>query len=132
MPNVIYPGKIYPPGPGRTALHCVDCGIEKGPMMCPPCAERLAEDIVEHISAKNDKPTLNLYEVEIEPVETHHTRGDWKYVMVLSTNEKSAADSALDILGLADHRKFLTWTVNECEGPFVKGSILSVKTIPVI
>lgn len=77
-----------------------------------------------------DKPTLKLFEITIDPVETHHYMGDWKYVMVLSTDEDSAVDSAFNYLVIPNGRADLTWNVREFNGPFVKGTILSSKTVP--
>ena len=51
--------------------------------------------------------------------------------MVLSTDEESAVDFAFDQLVLPNGREDLKWSVIKCEGPFVKGSILSIKSIPV-
>ena len=50
--------------------------------------------------------------------------------MLLSTDEESAVDSAFRMLGLPNGRADLTWNVRHFNGPFVKGTILSCKTIP--
>lgn len=132
----VYPGKIMSGVPATVEPQCVDCGIENRAMICPPCAERLAEDVIHaRLDEEDNKPTLKLFEVAIDPIQNPRHggssgHGDWRFVMVLSTDEESAVDSAFDVLVLPYGRDDLTWNVHECKGPFVKGSILSVKTIP--
>ena len=101
--------------------HCIDGvwshGLPGGRYLCTK--KRVGE-----------APTLKVFEVAIDPVETHNQMGDWRYVMVLSKDEESAVDSAFYILALPNGRADLTWTVTEQKGPFVNGSVLSIKTIP--
>lgn len=107
----------------RPTKSCVDCGAEDRPMMCPACAERLAEDIIEY-RLEDDKPQLGLYEVTVYP---QGSTARTVHVLVLAKGPTSAEINALKTLGMADPGGRMRIGVSEIKGPFTDGSVLSVK-----
>lgn len=121
VPNKILTDNIHY-APPKPIQYCIDCGESGRAVMCPPCAEKLAVDVVS-ARLNNNKPTLKLFKVVVYPdLTTTRTFT----VLLLAKGGVSAERNATKSLGMSDTGGRIKMTVQEIEGPFNDGMILII------